>query len=643
MANPTYNNPEYFPVDADTKVGLCANVKCDPTYANVMDFESIAQQAEYFNSKRVYDLTDNTYQRTERGFRCNINREFLENAGINYLYYDNVRYEIVNGQKVNPRTKRYYCFVDSLVYINENLTEILFSVDYFQTYFFDLVLLNCFVEREMFDDSVNEEKPGDNIVTESVGYGDYIMKKINSSGNIAEFKSTDFKCVVACSFNRDFTPVSGAAASAGAYNLYGVASGLAYLVFDNIEHGSSNSLSSWLVDCVAQNNINGVQCAYMVPSVLVPKGDIGNKDCIERLPSASQSPIKRGIVSYAFQPTIDGYTPRNKKLLTYPYNMLYLTNNNSESKIYKWEYFRNSISGVIFGLFGSAVFPPECAMVPKDYNNGDKGGYNMWERLVMSDFPMCSFSADPFQMYVAANKWKLGFEVATDLIQTAAVIPGAVGGALKFGKAVGAGLKGAATGGLLRAYRPQDFWGGGNSVSDVLTTAGSWGRQSYRNAGGLSLGQIKDNIMNSDAPDHLSNLASISMSLLDKASLPPKASGQTTNMLNMATNLAGFAAYQCCIRKEYAEILDDYFDMFGYACHKVKQPSINSRPLWNYVKTLNCLVRPTAGNHMVPNDAMVAFQSIFDNGVTIWHVGKNQNNDSIYGDYVDTNHTHHNG
>ena len=643
MTIPTYNNPTNFPVSATTQVGLCANVKCDPTYANVIDFASKGQQANYFNSKRVYELTENTYQRTERGFRCNINREVLENVGINYLYYDNVRTVTVNNT-TKTYAKRYYCFVDSLVYINENLTEILFSVDYFQTYFWDLVLLNCFVEREMFDDSVTEEKPGDNIVTESVGYGDYIMTKINSAGNIAEFKSTDYKCVVACSFNRDFTPVAGAASTAGAYNLYGVASGLAYLVFDHIEHGDSNSLSNWLVSCVAQNNITGVQCAYMVPSVLVPSGDINsNKGCIERLPSASQSPIERGTVAYTFQGTIDGHTPRNQKLLTYPYNMLYLTNNNSESKIYKWEYFRNSIDGVIFGLFGSGVFPPECAMVPKDYNNGDNGGYNMWERLVMSDFPMCSFTADPFQMYVAANKWKLGFEVATDLIQTAAVIPGAVGGALKFGKAVGAGLKGAATGGLLRAYRPKDFWGGGNSVSDVLTTAGSWGRESYRNAGGLSLGQIKDNIMNSDAPDHLSNLASVSMSLLDKASLPPKASGQTTNILNMSTNLAGFAAYQCCIRKEYAEILDDYFDMFGYACHKVKQPSTNSRPLWNYVKTLNCLVRPTSENDMVPSDAMVAFQSIFDNGVTIWHVGKNGNIDSIYGDYNGDNHNHHNG
>lgn len=639
--NPTYNDPTNYPIPATTTLELCANVRYDPTYQNVFDFDSAAYQHSWFSRKTVMTLTGNTFQRTENGFRCNINREVLEAAGVNYLIYNNVR-TLPNNTSVS---KYYYCFVVNLLYINENLTEIVFTIDYFNTYFFDFVLLNSFVEREMIN--VADDEPGANIVAESIGYGDYIMQRISSADDKEVFKSTDYKCVVACSFDRQFHPVAGDSSTAGAYNLYGIASGLCYLVFDSIEHGNPNSLSAWLVNCVAQNKINGVQCAFMIPSLFIPSGDINNGE-IEKTPvgtDAEHSTMFRGTVYYNKPVMIDGYTPTNKKLLTYPYNMLYLTNNNASSKVYKWEYFDTPLNPdvVYFGLFGSGVLPPEVAMVPRDYNNGQKG-FNMWERLVMQDFPMCSFSVDAFSAYIAANKWKLGFEAVQGIAQVATAIPGIVGGALNLGGAIGAGIKGAIAGG--RAAKNQwsrfadyGLYGpgmehGAPSKREILQWSARWGKKSFDDYMGSA-----PSISFGKAASGLTSLAGISASLLDIASLPPSASGQTTNVLNMGTNLAGFAAYQCCIREEYASIIDSYFDMFGYACHEVKQPTTQNRKYWNYIKTLHCLVRPTTGAHELPLDAQIAIQSIYDNGVTIWHYKDGTGNvEENFGDYSLDNH-----
>ena len=43
-----------------------------------------------------------------------------------------------------------------------------------------------------------------------------------------------------------------------------------------------------------------------------------------------------------YKPTkLDGYTPKNKKLLTYPYCYMLLTNNSGGSAVYKYELFNN--------------------------------------------------------------------------------------------------------------------------------------------------------------------------------------------------------------------------------------------------------------------------------------------------------------
>ena len=85
-----------------------------------------------------------------------------------------------------------------------------------------------------------------------------------------------------------------------------------------------------------------------------------------------------------------------------------------------------------------------------------------------------------------------------------------------------------------------------------------------------------------------------------------------------------FEFKQMTIKKEYLKIIDEYFDMFGYACHRVKKPNISSRPHWNYVKTKGCEISGS-----VPCDDLKTIENAFDSGIRFWKHGSEVGNFSL--------------
>ena len=71
-----------------------------------------------------------------------------------------------------------------------------------------------------------------------------------------------------------------------------------------------------------------------------------------------------------------------------------------------------------------------------------------------------------------------------------------------------------------------------------------------------------------------------------------------------------------CVKPEYAEIVDKFFDMFGYNTCTVKVPNTHSRPHWNYVKTIGCEIQG-----FLPQEAANIIKAVYDHGVTFWKNG----------------------
>ena len=73
--------------------------------------------------------------------------------------------------------------------------------------------------------------------------------------------------------------------------------------------------------------------------------------------------------------------------------------------------------------------------------------------------------------------------------------------------------------------------------------------------------------------------------------IPPQTISHSANgdvMNALRENI--FIFYQYCIKREYAEIIDNFFSKFGYKTLQIKVPNITGRSNWNYVKTIEACV-----------------------------------------------------
>nr|DAO26662.1 MAG TPA: Major tail protein [Caudoviricetes sp.] len=487
----------------NTTIVILKNVPLDNNYRNTIYFTNSANQNAYFAGKMKYRVDRNSYQRLQNTIKIGINAENLYDC--NYLMYQNTAFG----------NKWFYAFITSVEYKNNDMSEITFEIDVMQTWAFDYDLRMSFVEREH---SVTD-KIGDNLVPENLELGDYVYTDL---GLTSLFDL--YQIVMACTFDTNLNDAAG-----GMYG--GVYSGLTYNVFS-----SFTAANDFIEEVTAQNKIDGIVSIFMLPVAF----------CYD---FQTTIPQVYNITRDKHLSSIDGYIPKNNKLFTYPYNMLYVTNNEGLAANYAFEYFGEDACN--FNVSGAMCCTPEVMLTPLKYKGVDKN-YN--EKLTIGNFPQCAFTVDTFKAYVAQNANRLAIDAATGVAQTVA------GGAAMY-----------ATGGVLGA--------------------------------GTALGGIE-------------KIGSLVATLSDKSTLPPQARGGHSSIINMANQIKGFQFYYAYIRQEFAKIIDDYFNVYGYATHRVKIPNRVIRPHWNYVKTVNVNVTGS-----VPADDLAKIRSIYDNGTTFWRNG----------------------
>lgn len=519
-----------------TKVRMLHGVPLDPTYRDTLYWNNLSSQTAYFESKSKYGFDYLTYQRQQSKIRLPYSADLVYDC--NYVMYQNESYS----------DKWFYGFITSIEYVNDNACDVHFEIDVLQTWFFEFSLQYCFVEREH---SITDN-PGDNLVPESFDLGDYVYDTpLIPSGNTS-------KCIVVCStFNNDLE-----LSDADGVLTNGVYSGLAYNVYELGETPSSITdaivqVNAFLEDAVTNNKAEGIVSIFMCPFSLT----INSDDRLSPTQANFNLPTRINLIS--------GYLPRNKKLLTYPYNFIYVTNNQGNSANYHYEYFTNPEQPTAT-ISGSLTCNPEMILWPNNY----KGvADNSNEMITVSGFPQCAYNIDSFKAWLA---------------QTAASLPSiALSTASSIGSTTIAGAKmGAIAGGPVGA------------------------------AAGAALGA------GAGVGSAINNIAQIVAKGYETSTRPPQAAGNAASGTAFACNLNTFYAYRTQIRAEFARIIDNFFDMFGYATNRVKIPNRSSRPHWNYVKTQKCMI---SGN--LPAEAIAKIREIHDAGITYWK------NPSEVGDY----------
>lgn len=540
-------------------INICSGVKLTPSYEHTIFFGSRDAQLSYFMGKVVKTFSSYTYLRKEWSIK--VDATMADAEGWNYLYFQNVGYMGVK--------RYYYYFITKVEYINEHTVELFLEMDVMQTYYFDYDVGSSFVDRcHSFTDEV-----GDNVIDEGLDLGEYVVSARHNkqySPDVILMLSTIDLCNQQDAGD-DGEPVLPAFLGSKYDGVFSSA-GLFAVPITNW-----NAVQQTIRRMNTAGKTDAMLAMYMFP-----------RECIQ-LSTGEEWNVEgtgRGIKSvYGFKEdtftvsgigVLNGYTPKNNKLLTSPFNLVYVTNNLGANAIYKYEkMLRTTESGLKqleLNVTGSVLPDGGIKLYPVYYNGSFSEGV-FEEGISINDFPSCSWNSDGYKMWLAQN-------------QNAHKLAG-VEASAKTLAGLGVGAFGLASGNLALASV-----GGGLLLNGATSTANLMAQKT------------------------------------DAEIQPPQARGSLSGSVNMMAERFGFEIMFKTIRSDYAKRIDDYMTMYGYkqnafmfANFKYRMP----RQYWSYIKTVACNAQVNLGGSVPPN-VLDQIRGIYDKGLTFWRDGDNIGN-----------------
>ena len=525
----------------NSRLIISKGIKLDKNYTNVYwgdtPLLNILRSASHF----ISEDTNFSFLKTE------------ENVIITHtLYSQALESNYIAFQNTDYANKWFFAFVDRVEYLSENATKIYYTIDVNSTFFGDVTVEHCFVEREhvLFDNI------GDNTLPENLDTGEYVCSEVvplYEEGN-------DFYQVIATSYVPETINVNYGNLTYG-----GIFSGCAYLVMQD-----ALSVGNFIRGMNSLAKADAIVAVFMAPASLV--GSLNFEDGYIVNPQKPEQHIqfKYALVEKTethsvltedmevnLPANIDGYTPKNNKLYTYPYNYFFVTNNVGSDVEYHYEDFINNHP--LFSTYG--VITPGCSIktFPVNYKklqDGNFSSYSYCYGLTGAKYPLCSWQSDAYTNWLTQNGVNIALSTASSAVS---ILAGAGMAASGAGAIAGAGMIGAGIAGIT--------------------------------------GTMASNYQHS--------------------LIPPQSKGATSSGdVTFSSGHMDIPAYKMSVRAEYAQTIDDYFTRFGYKINRTKIPEYNTRPYWNYLKIGTGEV---IGHGNFPNDYMEEINNIYRKGTTIWH------------------------
>lgn len=565
--------PNFVP-EGKIRIG---RVPFDNSYRHTMTFDSAQAQTDYFSSvcPTALSRNDYTYVRTSNSIRVPFNAEQLYT--YNYVMYQNANYG----------TKWFYAFIVGINYLNKATTELVLELDVMQTWYFDYTLTEGFVEREHVSD---DTKWAHTIPEPDVGLM-YSAKQtkvfsfVNQRIIVQTAQAPDFDLDwVENVMNDPTNPVDG-----GVYQ--GVWNGCKYLAFD--PSTEIKELKAFFKIMNLAGAADSISSVFTFPALLMPQSD-GRPSVGSDYGVQEDTDPEYRYVQVVQPKDLGGYVPRNNKLFCYPYSYIMLTDNNGSHADYRYEQFElfqppdmpAPVQGFYFKIVCNIDPQARAIVTPMRYGGVEANNGNLSETFSFPVTCQLSWVYSAYQNWLAQNTLSLASSIVTG--QT----PLAMSGSQSVAQAAGyLGLGEGAHNRLVSSYG-----------SDMVDAVG--GDLAYAATGGLP----------ALAVGAAQNALGTAASVYTMAHVPSRTMGRASEPTMMANDLLGLTIEQIYPTREYCELLDGFFDMYGYEVDSVKVPNRTGRPNWNYVKMRNSCHR---GN--VPAPDMAKINAIYDSGITFWH------------------------
>lgn len=543
---------EYVP---NTVVKVCKDVPLDNTYTDTRWFSSAGEQAGFFSGKAKYTFNNMTYQRVNNGIAqprvaltCRVPMIADNLYDCNYLMFQNTNYG----------SKWFYAFIKQVNYINPNNTEIVYEIDYLQTFMFEMKIKPSFVEREHA--SAAEDVPFANLTPEPVEVPTWCEDLDNHYRLDLETLGVGHNDYIVIAVVPNSAITSLLLGYAG--EIYsGVYSGATFIPFT-----TAQAANSFILSLAAVDQASAIVDVFMSPSN--PKTGSG----------ATTFNVNTNIslTSLDFNTVRGAYTARNKKLLNSQFTYIKGSSDTGQEMAWKPELCRTD---TLTGACKVAYLPTFSMHFLPAYMGHSGTGYEAMEYGL------------PFEQSVhtvwSSQGW-LGDMVKTGLKVVAGL---AIGGAAGAAGAVASTAQSSAL--ALPAH---------GALIPVLETT-------YESIPAPTPNQPASG-STALANNQFGDIAD-TLQVRGQAARGSFAGDAMT----FAMHLHGFEFRRMCPDALTLERLDTFFDMFGYQVNKVKAPNLDTRAAWNYVKLKTPCIYGS-----VPVEGMSAIKAAFTRGIRLWHV-----------------------
>lgn len=492
------------------------------------------------------------------------------------LYFTNWSSQVGVVQQTYQRANRSYCRVQSTMAVMYNVDYMRFvNINFENKWFYAFVtavnyINNITVEVEYVLDPLmtwmgtfelkqcyierqhtTNDGVGNNIAEEGLPIGDYITEEQTW---LETYSAGTSRIVAAYGLPN------------GAVMTGGMASGAYVEVLNN----STSAITNFVTRLTENNNIDSIVSLTLVPAKYADGGGTSLVVSTHNLAKPYHD--------------FSGYMPNNNKLFCYPYKYLEVSNTEGNTQEYRYEYFNQvpdatSTGQCTFETDGCA-YAGGCEVALEPVNYADS--LQQEGKMTITHFPSIAWSYNSYEAYLAQKNAYYPQELAKSFVS---------------------GMLGINTMGGASNYAMADYGGLSAKQSAQQVTAGNIGftlgvAESAVQAGKNVLGTVFNNLI-------INNMIPQS---------PMVVKGAPAIDLSMTMGEKGFVAFKKCITKNYAMMIDSYFDMYGYAIRQHGTPNMNARPHWTFVKTIGC---DCGGN--VPASDKKQIEDIFDNGVRFWH------------------------
>lgn len=467
----------------------------------------------------------------------------------------------------NNKSKWFYAFITNIEYINEQVTEITYEIDEIQSWYFEDNDNNhfskCFIERQ----HAENDDVGDNIVPEPLNVSENIVcsKEFYWYG-----ESTYYLMVLGLS------SISAQLSGFDRSQYGGLASTVHYILFTN-----STSLHTFVHNATFDNgylkglfsgaDIWSILAVYAVPSRFFNGSEaiVLNNATVYKMSVNASTDTKTISRPYKERGSTHGnssggtYLPKNNKMFTYPFCFFRVASPINEQD-YKYENFftQSNIPTYKFVLKSACNPEPALLITPKDYNGEDN---DFRYSLNITGFPLLTV----YQNTQSGEIVGKAIRKLSSALVGGSLIAATGGNAIAIAEMANEGSRGSNTPPIMTSSSPSISSGGTNELAPQFAASGL-----------------------------------------------PAAD-------DVVFEVAG---YRMGLRKETAELFDNYLSRYGYAQNKVDVPNVHARGKWTYVKTRDCRCTVNA-----PASSLKKINDVMNNGITWWDFQTSVGN---YGDFT---------